>query len=70
MSKWNTILTAAELDAHYALTAKLDPSFAKNDRAFWESRTATQLKVLRSQAWNCNDADIYQMASTYFVRTV
>ena len=64
-SAWNTILTAPELDAHYALTASLDPHFAKGERTFYESRTPTQLRVLAAQAWDCNDPTGYQLARSY-----
>lgn len=64
-SVWNTILTAAELDARYAFTASLDPRFAKGERDFYESRTINQLRVLAAQAWNCNDPTGYQMAQSY-----
>ena len=64
-SAWNTILTAPELDAHYALTASLDPHFAKGERTFYESRTPTQLRVLAAQAWNCNAPTAYQLARSH-----
>lgn len=64
-SAWNTILTAAELDAHYALTTSLDPRFAKGERTFYESRTPAQLRVLAAQAWDCCEPTGYQMARSY-----
>ena len=64
-SAWNTILTAPELDAHYALTASLDPRFAKGERTFYESRTPAQLRVLAAQAWDCCEPTGYQMARSY-----
>ena len=64
-SAWNTILTAPELDAHYALTASLDPRFAKDQRTFYESRTPTQLRVLAAQAWDCNEPTAYQLARSH-----
>ena len=64
-SAWNTILTAPELDAHYALTASLDPRFAKGERTFYESRTPTQLRVLAAQAWDCNEPTAYQLARSH-----
>jgi len=69
-SAWNTILTAPELDAHYALTASLDPHFAKGERTFYESRTPTQLRVLAAQAWDCNDPTGYQLARSYLALAV
>jgi hypothetical protein len=64
-SAWNTILTAAELNAYYALTASLDLRFAKDERTFYESRTPAQLQVLAAQAWDCCDPTGYQMARSY-----
>ena len=69
-SAWNTILTAAELDAHYALTASLDPRFAKSERDFYESRTINQLRVLAAQAWDCNEPTGYQLARSYLALAV
>lgn len=65
---WNRPLTAEELEAHYKLTESLDPAFARQDRAFWESRTRNQLSALRHQAWMTNDRDQYCMAQTYLER--
>ena len=64
-SQWSDILSSAELEAHYTLTASLDPRFAKEERAFYESRTVNQLEVLAAQAWNCNEATAYQLARSY-----
>lgn len=67
-SPWTTLLTAADLDARYALTASLDPAFARREREFYESRSANQLRALRTQAWNCSEGDAYQLAQTYLAR--
>lgn len=64
-SKWVDILTSAQLDAQYALTASIDPSFAERDRKWWESRTAQQLKQEMHYAWNCATGDSYQRARSY-----
>ena len=64
-SPWNTILTAQELDAHYAITASLDPRFAREQRAFYEGRTLNQLRVHATQAWDCCEPTSYQMARSY-----
>lgn len=64
-NKWINPLTAEQLEAQHALAARLDPAFAKADREFWESRTEPQLRVLKAQAWDANDADGYQRANTY-----
>lgn len=68
MSKWVDILTVEELDALYALTAKIDPSFARQDREWWESRSIAQLSALKHQAWLTNDADQFQRAGSYLAR--
>ena len=64
-SPWNTVLTAEGLNAHYALTASLDPQFAREERAFYESRTLNQLRVHATQAWNCCDPTAYQLARSH-----
>lgn len=64
MSKWNTLLTAGELEALYALTKRLDPAFAARERKFWESRTTAQLETIVDQSWLCNDAESYQVAKS------
>ena len=65
MSKWTRVLTASEIADQFDLAASLDPSFAVQSRAFWSAQTAEQLLALKCQAWDCNDADQYQMASSY-----
>lgn len=67
-SPWVHLLTAEELEARHALTARLDPGFAKREREFWETRTAAQLRVLEHQALRCADADQYQRARSYAAR--
>lgn len=62
---WSHILSREEIEAQHALTASLDPHFAREQRQFYEGRTASQLAVLASQAWNSNDPDGYQMARSY-----
>jgi hypothetical protein len=64
-SPWNTTLTTHELDAHYALTASIDPRFAREERAFYESRTLNQLKVLAAQAWDRCEPTAYQLARSH-----
>lgn len=64
-SPWAHILSPAEIDAHHALTASIDPRFAATDRAFYESRTGAQLANLAAGAWNCNDPTGYQVARSY-----
>ena len=62
---WNTLKTDAELEAYYSLMASIDPAEAQKTRAFYETRTIPQLNVLAIEAWNCNEADLYQLAKTY-----
>jgi FkbM family methyltransferase len=64
-SQWSDILPPAALEAHYALTASLDPRFAKSERDFYESRTFNQLKALAAQAWDANEPTAYQLARSY-----
>jgi len=65
MSQWSEILNAAQLKAYHARTAQLDPAFAAKQAAFYESRSADQLDVLTSQAWESNTPDTYQLARSY-----
>jgi hypothetical protein len=67
MGQWSKILTSNELDAHYAFTAKIDPVFAAKQREFYNSRTENDLRAHINQAWNCNDADGYQLARSHLV---
>lgn len=64
-NQWGEILDQSKIDARHALTASIDPRFAAADRAFYESRTASDLRVLVSQAWNCNEPTAYQIARSY-----
>jgi hypothetical protein len=65
MSQWTRILTAAELDTLFALTAKLDPRFARQQREWYEARTVQELRSHMNGAWNANDSDGYQMARSF-----
>lgn len=65
MSDWVHILSSAELEAQYALTASLDPSFARQQRAFYDSRSDDELRALMHQAWLCNEACRYQLARSH-----
>lgn len=65
MSQWSHILTAVELNAHYALTASIDPAFAASERKFYETRTVNQLKALAAQAFDCCTPTAYQLAKSY-----
>lgn len=64
-SRWTTILGADELAAHYALTASLDPAFARQSRDFYESRTEAQLEAMAAGAWIANDVDGWQLARSW-----
>jgi hypothetical protein len=60
--RWSTLLSAAGIEADFALAASLDPAFAGASRTFWATRSAGELRVLRDGAWLANDPDTYQMA--------
>jgi hypothetical protein len=64
-NRWTDLLNRQEIEAQFALTASIDPRFARSQREFYESRTAAQLGALAQQAWNCNEADNYQLARSY-----
>jgi hypothetical protein len=65
MNQWTDILTAEQIEASHAETAKLDPRFAARDRAFWRSQAANQLRVHAARAWESNSPTQYQMARSY-----
>ena len=67
---WNTLKTNEELEAYYSLMASIDYAQAQKTRAFYESRTIPQLKVLAAEAWQCNEGDLYQLAMTYYMLRV
>lgn len=64
-SPWSHILTPEEIDAYHALTASIDPRFARAERAEYQAMTAAQLRVAMSRAWLCNEACRYQLARSY-----
>lgn len=65
---WGTIATPAELDAYHALTASLDPRFAASEIAFYQARTAPELRVLASQAWHANIRCAHVLAKSYLAK--
>lgn len=65
MSQWTEILSAEQLAASYATTAKIDPAFASRSKAFWETQSVAALRGLRAGAWTANDPEGYQMARSY-----
>lgn len=65
MSQWSEILSAEQLEAKYAATAKLDPRFAQKSKAFWEIQSVNSLRAHMAGAWTANDAEGYQMARSY-----
>ncbi len=69
-NQWAHVLSATEMDGAYALTRRLDPGFADGQREFYEQRTPAQLDSLAHQAWQCNDADGYQLARSYAAQKV
>jgi hypothetical protein len=64
-NRWNTTMTAEQLDAYYAQTYALDARFAAAERRFWETRTVAQLKSLKAGAWDACEGDTYQLARSY-----
>lgn len=68
MSDWQTILTPEEIDAYHRMTAIIDPAFAAQDRAWYQARTANQLRALASESWNCNEGGAYQLARSYLAK--
>lgn len=65
MSPWTHILSAAELDAQFALTASLDPRFARQQREWYETRSIAELKGAAAGAWNACEPDGYQLARSF-----
>lgn len=68
VSLWVKIINAAEIAAYHAMTAKIDPRFAKSEAAFYASCTANRLRVLIAQAWDCNDSTAYMVARSYLAQ--
>jgi hypothetical protein len=64
-SQWTKVLTAGEIEAHFALTASVDAAFARSQRAFYEARTAPELRALADQAWRCDEALGFMLARSY-----
>lgn len=62
---WTDILSVEQLAARTASIAALDPSFAVRDQKFYSDRTYAQLCSLERQAWNCNNAEAYQVARSW-----
>jgi hypothetical protein len=65
MSKWTKVLTAAEIDAHFASTADLDARYARDQRAWYEARTVAQLECDKQGCWNCNEAEGFMLAASF-----
>lgn len=65
MSAWSALLSSAEIEARHERTEKLDPRFARTNRAWWETRTVEELRAAASGAWYANDAETYQLARSY-----
>lgn len=64
-SQWSYVMSRKEVDAYHALTASLDPSFARREREFYESASVSALQAVASQAWNCCEPTGYQLARSY-----
>lgn len=54
-----------EIADHYALTSQIDPAFAARERAWFEARTADELRVVIADAWECNDPGRHKLAGLY-----
>lgn len=65
MSQWSEILSAEQIEAKYAATAKLDARFAARSKAFWQIQSVNSLRSLMAGAWTANDPEGYQMARSY-----
>jgi hypothetical protein len=65
VNRFATILSPADIAAQHALTMRLDPAFARTSLAWWQGRTESQLRSLRSGAWFANDGETFQLASSY-----
>jgi len=65
---WHHVMTATEIEAHWARVAKLDFAFADRCRKFWESRDVGQLEALKFQAWNCNDREGFALAAAHLAK--
>lgn len=65
MSKWATILTPAQIDAHFAIYPEFGRISRADMRAPWERRTVDELKVARHQAWLCNDGESFMLARSF-----
>lgn len=65
MSQWSHVLNAAEIEAIFALTASLDARFAREQREWYDTRTAGELRSAMNGAWNSNDSDGYQLARSF-----
>ncbi len=65
MSQWNELLSHEQLDSLFALTSKLDPSFAISERQFYATRSVAQLRSLSAGAWDAHEPHAYQIARSY-----
>lgn len=64
MSHWATILTPAQLDAHFTRFPE-HQAFMSRARAAWEAMTVDQLKASRGGAWQCNDGETFMLARSF-----
>lgn len=68
MSQWSEILSAEQLAERTALTAKLDPTFARRQHEFYSTQPANRLRSLQAGAFTANDAEGYQLARSYLAQ--
>lgn len=64
MSHWATILTPAQIDAHFTRFPE-HRAFDEQARRVWEGRTVDQLKAERADAWRCNDGESFMLARSF-----
>lgn len=65
MSKWTTILTPEQIDAHFAIYGEYGRVNRHNLRAAWDGLTVDQLRVARHEAWLCNQSERFMLARSF-----
>jgi len=65
MSHWATILTPAQIDAHFSIYPEYGRVNRHNLRAAWDGRTVDQLKAARGEAWLCNEGERFMLARSF-----
>lgn len=65
MTSWDTVLTTAQLAAHWADCAKLDLAFASRAQAWWHNQDCNALRSEKARAWYANARETYCLARSY-----